>query len=73
MNEIIPTMIVLAFYFTPTFIAFFRGHTSRWAIMVLNVLFGWTIFMWFWSLIWALANKGVSQTVIVNNNVGRDV
>ena len=68
MNEILLDM----FYFTPTFIAFARGHASRWAIMVLNVLFGWTIGAWFWALIWSLANKGQSQTTIVNNNIGRD-
>jgi len=41
-------------YFIPAVIAFMRGHQSRWAILVLNIVFGWTFIGWIIALIWSL-------------------
>ena len=59
-------LISLVFYFIPTFIAFGRGHGSKWAIFVVNFLLGWMFIGWIWSFIWSLTNKGI-QNVVVNN------
>lgn len=47
-----------AFYFLPTIIAFTRKHRSKYGIMAMNILLGWTAVFWIWSLIWSLGNKG---------------
>ena len=47
-------VIVLLVYFAPTIISFARDHQSRMAIFVLNLLFGWTVFGWFFAFIWSL-------------------
>lgn len=68
--------IVLMFlaYMLPTIIAFFRGHASRWGILLMNLILGLSVIFWFWALIWSLSNKGGNQTVTVvnqmNNNNG---
>lgn len=41
-------------YFIPAVIGFARGHQSRWAILVLNIVFGWTFIGWIIALIWSL-------------------
>ena len=41
-------------YFIPAIIAIYRQHHSRWAIVTLNVLFGWTFIGWAVALIWSL-------------------
>lgn len=63
--------IVLMFlaYMLPTIIAFFRGHASRWGILIVNLVFGFTFIGWIWALIWSLSNKGGNQTVTVVNQI----
>lgn len=68
--ELISAIIALCVFFLPSFIAFHRGHASRFAITVCNIFFGITVIGWGWCLIWALSNKGAQQTVIVNNHIG---
>ena len=51
----IVVMVLLGLsYFVPCVIAFMRGHQSRWAILVLNIVFGWTFIGWIAALIWSL-------------------
>ncbi len=45
---------VIAAYFLPTFIAFFRNHPQRFAIAMLNIFAGWTFIAWAASVVWAL-------------------
>jgi T4 superinfection immunity protein len=40
-------------YFAPALVAFFRRQQNSWFILVLNVLFGWTIVGWIICLAWA--------------------
>lgn len=46
--------IGIAVYFLPTLVAFRGGKRNRGAILVLNLLLGWTLLGWVGSLIWAM-------------------
>ena len=46
--------IVMGLYFLPSITAWMRGHHSKWAIIALNILLGWTIIGWIGALIWSL-------------------
>jgi ABC-type transport system involved in cytochrome c biogenesis permease component len=46
--------ILLLLYLIPTIIAFGRRHHSRWAIMMTNLLLGWSGLGWIAALIWSL-------------------
>lgn len=67
------TLILIAIYFLPIIIAFYRGHASKWAISVVTLLLGFTVIGWFWALIWSLSNRGASQNVVINNVVNGDL
>lgn len=43
-----------ALYFTPTLIAFHKGHRNRWVIFALNFALGMTGLIWVLLIIWAL-------------------
>ena len=43
-------------YFVPSLTAFVRRHPNRVAILLLNVLLGWTFFGWAAALVWAAVN-----------------
>lgn len=43
-------------YFVPAFIAYVRGHKQVMAIIVLNILGGWTAIGWIAALVWAFTN-----------------
>lgn len=45
----------LALYMAPSFIASARKHHQWAAILVLNVLLGWTALFWVVSLAWSLS------------------
>lgn len=47
-------MILMFFGFLPSLIAFVRGHHNRYAILVLNLLLGWTLIGWAVALVWSL-------------------
>ena len=63
---IVVALVVL--YMLPSIIAYRRGHASRHAIALVNALSAWTLIGWLICLIWSIANKGQSQTVVVNLN-----
>jgi T4 superinfection immunity protein len=43
----------LAVYFMPAVVAVWREHHNTRAIIVLNVLLGWTVLGWVFALVWA--------------------
>ncbi len=45
---------ILFVYFFPTYIAFALGHVDARGVFFINLMLGWTIFGWFFALIWAL-------------------
>ncbi len=48
------TLVVRVFlYFVPTVIAGARHHHQTGAILVLNLLLGWTLLGWIAALVWA--------------------
>ena len=50
-------LLVFFIHFLPSFIAFSRDHHNRLAILILNILFGWTGFGWLILLIWSLSGQ----------------
>ena len=48
---------MLVLYLAPWVVARMRGHRSSGAILVLNLIFGWTFLGWVISLIWALTGN----------------
>jgi len=46
--------IFLAVAFLPSIVAFVRGHHNRYAILILNILLGWTVVGWALALVWSL-------------------
>lgn len=49
--------IILCLYFVPTFTAAMRRHRSVMAIIVVNLVLGWTFIGWFFALIWSLTGN----------------
>ncbi len=52
--EISLVVLIFAFYFLPTLIAFLRQHKNKLAIFLLNLLLGWTVLGWVVSLVWSV-------------------
>ena len=73
---IILLITAVAFYFMPTIIAFNRDHSARFAILFINLFFGFTGIAWIACLVWSFSGSSqmsVSQTVIVNSRSGDSV
>lgn len=51
--ELLLVVLILAFYFLPTLIAFLRQHKNSLAIFLLNLFLGWTGLGWVVSLVWS--------------------
>ncbi|MEM5314196.1 superinfection immunity protein [Paraburkholderia sp. JHI869] len=56
----VPTVIAL--YFSPTIVAFRRKLPNRTAILVLNLLTGWTFLGWVVAIVWAHTGEAASPT-----------
>jgi len=52
--ELFLVVLIFAFYFLPTLIAFLRQHKNKLAIFLLNLLLGWTVLGWVVSLVWSV-------------------
>jgi hypothetical protein len=52
--ELLLVVLIFAFYFLPTLIAFLRQHKNKLAIFLLNFLLGWTVLGWVVSLVWSV-------------------
>ena len=46
-------LAVAALYMLPGIVALVRGHHNAGAIVVMNLLLGWTVLGWIFALIWA--------------------
>jgi hypothetical protein len=64
--QIIRFFLLIALYFLPALIANGRRAQSYNAILVLNLLLGWTILGWIGAICWALAGdpKPPRQSII---------
>lgn len=45
-------------YWIPTVIAFFRNHTDKWWILLVNLALGGTVIGWIAALIWSFGKIG---------------
>ena len=52
--ELLFVVLIFAFYFLPTLIAFLRQHKNKLVIFLLNLLLGWTVLGWVVSLVWSV-------------------
>ena len=53
-GEALTGMVVfVAIYFIPTMVAYYREHHQRAAIVLLNILLGWTGLGWVGALVWS--------------------
>lgn len=56
-----------AVYFLPAIVAFRRGHLNRNAILMLNLLLGWTVLGWAAAMVWSVT---VSRTGTFDRDLG---
>ena len=50
-------IILVAIYFLPTILALMTGHQNTAAIIMLNVLAGWTVVGWMVAMVWSCTNN----------------
>lgn len=50
-------VIVFGIYFMPTIVARVRNHPDTTAILVLNIILGWSLIGWVIALVWAFTGK----------------
>jgi len=62
-------LFTLAIYFIPTIIAIKEDHPQKAAIIVLNILGGWTFIIWLIALIWALIKPAPAREQSSPTNV----
>jgi hypothetical protein len=48
------TILLVLAYLLPSFLAIVRGHQSRFEIVALDLLLGWTVLGWIFAFIWSL-------------------
>lgn len=44
-------------YMLPSIVAYYNWHKNGRAIMILNILLGWTVLVWIIALVWASTNN----------------
>ena len=54
---IVSLLLILAIYFIPTIIAVKKNHLQKTAIVLINVLLGWTFLGWVVALVWAVLKE----------------
>ena len=57
-------MVFIFLYFLPGTIAVARSHKHTAAVILVNVLFGWTFLGWAIALIWSCMNQCETRTTI---------
>lgn len=57
--------LVLLVYFLPSIVAWDKGHANLAAIVILNLLLGWTFVGWVVALVWAMSKPAVITVVSV--------
>jgi hypothetical protein len=57
--------VALACYFLPTIVAMIRKHRVG-SVLLVNLLFGWSIIGWFWAFAMALSYASSQKVTIIN-------
>jgi hypothetical protein len=65
MDAIILITVLIGLYFLPSIVAGARKVQHGSAILVLNILLGWTLLGWVGALIWALADAPMTPIPLV--------
>jgi Superinfection immunity protein len=55
---------VVVLFLLPTIIAFHRGHPNRVAILLINLLVGWTGLGWIGVLVWSVTSIASPERII---------
>lgn len=66
----IGVMIGLFIYLLPAFIAYERAHANRHAILLINLLFGWSVIGWIGSLVWSVTSSRTHATSSASSSGG---
>jgi Superinfection immunity protein len=53
-------MVVLIIYFIPTLTAYLRNHRKLRAILVVNLLLGWTLLGWIAAFVWSFTKDAIA-------------
>ena len=61
-------LLLIILHFIPTIIASCLDHKSKFGILVMNLLLGWTCVFWIWALTWSLCNPSSNNVTVINNN-----
>ena len=56
-------LVCLFVYFVPTYVAFFRGHHQRFAILMLNIFTAWTCIAWAAALVWSFTKIDTGEHI----------
>lgn len=62
LSGLIALLALLIIYCAPAIVAAQRDHHNRQAILVLNLLLGWTLIGWIGALIWALTRPPTTSS-----------
>ncbi len=54
--SLLGVFVLFVLYWLPTVIALYRKHHNKWAILVLNLLLGWTVLGWIAALVWSFTS-----------------
>jgi hypothetical protein len=57
LKELLILFVFLPLYFAPAWVALWRVHRHRVAILTLNIMLGWTILGWIGALVWAFMDQ----------------
>lgn len=65
MFEMLAILFGIAMYFLPAIVAHHRQHVSFGAILLVNLLLGWSIIGWIVCFAWACSGNTRQQVVIL--------
>lgn len=57
MIEFLIGLAIIAVYFMPSLLANHRKHKNQTPIILVNMVLGWTLIMWFVCLVWATTSN----------------
>lgn len=55
-DGLLRTLLLLSLYVLPSVIAQARAHHNRTAILLVNLVLGWTVLGWLAALVWSVTN-----------------
>jgi hypothetical protein len=65
MTDVLTTLAWVAVYLLPAIICCVRNHRNFVAIILIDVLLGWTVAGWIAALIWAFTSPGTDRVAVI--------